>query len=237
MLRTATKLVSLALLVIAGGFGIAFYHDHSSANKQIEKLQTQKRQLQQIVTRLSDERRVADVLVTNRAKTPAGIESTLMFEEYARDGSTLPPKQFTIMGDEVHIDAMVIKFDHGFVEHDDALRGHSIALFTKLYGADQTPSHGFAIDPPGRVPDYYRGTDPVISTFEQDLWKNFWRLADDPSYAKAHGVRVANGQGVWGPFKPNRLYTITIEANGGLNLSSAPVKGIYRELLKRNGAI
>jgi hypothetical protein len=172
--------------------------------------------------------------VTDQKTDAAGVQhTTLLFVEYARDGSALPPKSFTIEGKEAHIDALVVKFDHGFVEQNDALRGHSIALFTKLYGDRQSPEQAFMIDQPGKIPDFYRGADPQVSSFEQELWQNFWRLADDEAYRQSKGVRIANGQGVWGPFEADKLYTITIESNGGLNISNEPLKGIYREALKR----
>ena len=64
-----------------------------------------------------------------------------------------------------------------------------------------------------------------------ELWKNFWQLANEPAYREKMGVRIAQGEGVWRPFEPGNLYTITLESNGGLNITSEPVKGIYKELL------
>lgn len=237
MVRSLAKVLFLAALVVAGSYGIVAYRDHFSASHQIDQLQQDKRQLQQIVQRLGSERRVAEVLVTDQKEVNGVQQTTLLFVEYARDGSSLPPKSFTIVGNVAHIDAMVIKFDHDLVQQDDPLRGHSIALFTKLYGDHQSPDHAFLIDQPGQVPDYYRGSDPRVSPFEQDLWNNFWKLADDPAYRQAKGVRVADGQAVWGPFSPDRLYTITIEADGGLNKTSEPIKGIYRDALQRHGGV
>ena len=89
------------------------------------------------------------------------------------------------------------------------------------------------------MPDVYRGPgdqaerNARLASFEQELWQNFWRLADDKEYRRAKGVRVANGQGLWGPFAPDKLYTLTLDADGGLNLSSEPLKGIYREAMKQ----
>src|SRR5882724_1575763 len=235
MVRSLAKVIFLAVLVVAGSFGIAFYREHFSSDQKIAALEQEKRQLQQVVKRLSDERRVADVLVTDQKDVNGVQQTTLLFVEYARDGSTLPPKSFTVEGNQAHIDALVIKFDHGFVEQNDSLRGCSLALFTRIYGDRQTPDKAFTIDKPGQVPEFYRGTSPQVGQFEQNLWANFWRLADDPAFAQEKGVRIANGQGVWGPFKPDQLYTITIEANGGLNITHEPLKGIYREALKRHG--
>jgi hypothetical protein len=33
------------------------------------------------------------------------------------------------------------------------------------------------------------------------------------------------------------LYTITLEANGGLNIKSEPLKGIYAEAMKRHTSL
>ena len=236
MLRSLAKLALLALLVIGGSVGIVYYRDHTDASRQISKLEQDKKQLQQVVQRLTSDRRVADVLVIDRPTTGGISQTTLLLVEYAADGSPLPPKYFTIRGNVAHIDALVIKFERDLIARDDPLRGHSIALFTRLYGEDQAPADAYPIDPPGKIPDYYRGADPHTSSFEQDLWANFWKLAEDPAYAKSRGVRVANGQGVWGPFDFGKLYTLTLESDGGINITPSPVTGIYAELLKQRHA-
>lgn len=237
MLRTTAKLLALFVLVIGGSAGIIAYHNHFAAERKIEELQEDKKQLQQIVKRLSDEKRVAEVLVTEQTTVNGDLQTTLLFVEYAKDGSALPPKSFSFVGKMAHIDAMVIKFDRGFVEQDDALRGHSVALFTKIYGDRQTPAEAKPIDEPGTIPSVYRGADPRVSKFEMELWRDFWKLAEDPAYRQEKGVRVANGQGLWGPFEADKIYTISIESDGGLNMTSEPLKGIYREALKRKGTL
>ena len=175
------------------------------------------------------------MLVTEQKVIEGQLYSTLLFVEYARDQTPLPAKSFTIKGKPAHIDALVIKFEQDLVAQNDPLRGHSIALFTRLYGDYQQPAEGFPIDEPGKIPDIYRGSDPRISAFEQELWQSFWRLAEDADLRRQKGVRIANGQGVWGSFDTDRLYAITVEANGGVNITSEPVKGIYLEALKRGG--
>ncbi len=237
MLRTTAKLLGLLILVIAGSSGIIAYHNHFSAQRKIEQLEDEKKQLAEIVQRLGEEKRVAEVLVENQQTIDGELQTTLLFVEYAKDGTTLPPKSFSFVGKMAHVDAMVIKFDRGFVEAGDALRGHSIALFTKLYGDKQSPAEAQRIDEPGTIPLVYRGADPRVSRFELDLWQNFWKLAEDPAYREQHGVRIANGQGLWGPFEPDKIYTITIESDGGLNMTNEPLRGIYREALKRKSAL
>jgi hypothetical protein len=190
-----------------------------------------------VVERLTDERRVAKLLVTDQGTVNGVTHTTLVFDEFARDGhQTLPPKYFTIIGNEAHLDAMVIKFDHDFVKQNDPLRGHSIALFTRIYGNHQSPDSGPVIDAPGHIPAIYQGTDPRVSAFETELWAKFWHLADDPQYRHDMGVRVPNGEGPWWPCAPGKVYTVTLDADGGLNVTSEPMEGIYKDaLLKKSG--
>jgi hypothetical protein len=237
MLRTFGRSLILFVLAASAGGGAYWMHArHSTENTLRRELDTQREraeQLRVVVGRLGAERRVADVMVTEQSESAGIVHTGLLFVEYAKDGSPLPGKHFTIEGKLAHIDAMVIKFDGKFVQDADPLRGRSIALFTRIYGETQNPANGFPIDEPGKIPDIYRGADKSVSRFEQDLWTNFWKLADDPAYRDSMGVRIAQGEAVWRSFEPGWLYTLTLESNGGLNISPERIKGIYREALKQ----
>src|SRR3954453_4690585 len=235
MFRAAAKILGLVCVVLAGSVGLWVYEGRFAASVQVAKLEREKQALQQVVKRLTDEKRVAELLVTNQSMDPrrGAMMTTLLFVEYTKNGQSLPPRSFTIDGKLAHVDALVIKFEHEFVKENDALRGKSIALFTRIFGDKQAPNTAELIDIPGSIPDIYRDADPRVIEFEQDLWRDFWRLTTDESFRKEKGVRVAMGQGVWGMFEPDRLYTITLESDGGLSLTSETLKGIYREALKK----
>ena len=234
MLRTLWKLVFLAALTVGGAWTLLVYQDQTGERHRRIEAERKNDQLQQVIQRLGAERRVADVIVTEQKAVDGKLQTTLLFVEYGRGGAALPAKRFAIVGDVAYFDAMVVKFDGKFVEQNDPLRGRSVALFTRVYGEHQPPENGFRVDTPNQVPDVYRGDDPVVAEFERELWANFWRLADDEAYRKEMGVRVAQGEAVWTKFRPDKLYTLTLESNGGLNITSSPLKGIYREALKRN---
>ncbi len=232
MFRTTPRLIALALLLLGASAGFYLYQ-HNSVEQQLAAERQRTEQLKVIVARLSAEHRVADVVVTEQAVMPGTgtLRTTILFVEYDRHGDALPARKFTFDGKMAHIDAMVVKFDGKFVQDNDPLRGHSIALFTRLYGDKQAPEAADPIDEPGIVPPVYRGADQKVSEFEMELWKNFWKLADDPAYREQMGVRVAQGEGVWRPFEPGFMYTLTLESNGGLNITSEPIKGILKQLL------
>jgi hypothetical protein len=231
MFRAIAKIIGLAILVVGGATGIYVYQARYSQDHRINELLGQKKELEEVIQRLNAEQRRAQMRVTDQRTVNGKLQTTLLFVEYAKDGSSLPPRSFVIEGKWVHIDAMVIKFESQYVGKGDELRGHSLCLFTRIYGDNQTPANGFPIDKPGEIPAIYRGAGPRVSEFENGLWADFWKLADDAAYRKEQHVRVANGQGVWGPFEPGTLYTITLAANGDMSLQSQPVEGIYKEAL------
>ena len=230
------RIVSVFALV-AGGGALMWQYEHKWSEDakraaEISKLKEQNQQLEHFVQRLTTEKRVAEVLVCGQKKNGSAIEeTTLMFVEYDGDGGQLPPRFFTIKGNVAHIDALVIKFEQDFIKSGDPLRGHSLVLFHRLYGDYQAPVDGFMIDMPGKPPEVYRipTHSPAASEFETQLWQDFWKLADDEAYRKEKGVKVAMGESPWTRFYPDKVYTLTLQADGGLSLSSRAMDGIWKE--------
>jgi hypothetical protein len=237
MLRQLLKLFLLCGLILAGSYALYRYErSHSTEahlQQQIKQLEQQRQHLQQFVSRLTSERRVAEIVVTDQVTQGNSVAlTTLMFVEYARDGKRLPPKFFNIKGNVAHIDALVVKFDRGFIENDDSLRGHSLVLFYRIFGDYQAPADAFPIDDPGKPPAVYRADPdqpPEARAFEAELWRNFWKLADDPKYREQKGVRVAQGESPWTYYYPDKVYTLALEAAGGLSITSKPLDGIWQE--------
>lgn len=243
MNRSVLKVVLLGVLAVAGWVGLTVYDRKTAdprlaeAQQQLKAAEAQAKMLQDVVQYLTSEQRVADVLVTDRSTGSDGaVRTTLVFYEYARNGAMLPPKRFVIDGDEAHIDAMVIKFQGKFVEGKDPLRGRSIALFTKLFDNKQAPEQGHVIDEPDHIPAIYKDADPQVSQFEQQLWRDFWKLAKDKAYRESMGVDALQGDSKWWRFEPGYKYTLTLQPNGGLLLRPEPIPDIYRDMLKQNGA-
>jgi hypothetical protein len=234
MLKTLNRLAWILVAAVLLG-GISYWmHRYTENERRIRQLEVEKRQLQAMVQRLTSQRRVAEMIVTGRRVEEGVPKLQLLFVEYARDEQTpVSVRDLTLSGTEVHIDAKVIRFDRNFVFEGDPLRGVSVALFTRAYGDKQTPEKGVVLDPAGVAPEVYKGADPAAADFEARLWKDFWRLLEDEPYAKAHGVRVAQGEGVWWPPQEGRLYTLCVGADGGIALKSEPVKAIYLEAMKK----
>ena len=130
----------MSLLLLGASAGVYLYQ-HNAVERQLAAEKQKNEQLKLIVTRLSAERRVADIVVSEQGLVPGTgtLRTTLLFVEYDHAGEALPARKFAIDGKIGHIDAMVVKFAGKFVQDNDPLRGHSIALFTRLYGDKQSP--------------------------------------------------------------------------------------------------
>src|SRR4051794_41730170 len=121
MLRTVAKLAFLALLVVAGAAGLML-HGRDATVAQLNEAKQKTEQLKQVVQRLEAERRGADVIVTGQ-KTENGMQkTTLLFVEYAPDGSTLPARRVTIDGNVAPPHAVVVEVDPDFVQGHEPLR-------------------------------------------------------------------------------------------------------------------
>lgn len=237
MLSSVSKILSMVALIAIGGIGLFIFRDHFSAQMQLKQQEKKIKEQEAVIDRLTTENRVAEVIVTDQRVVYGITETTLLFVEYTRDGRELLPKVLKVKGKVAHVNALVIKFDNDYVKESDKLRGKSIALFYRVFGDQEKPADAPRIDEPGRIPDAYRGADPQVSEFEQRLWGKFWQLVDDENLRKEEGVRVAQGEGPWGPFEVGKLYTITLDTNGGLNIRSETPKGVYREVLQRRAGL
>jgi hypothetical protein len=209
------KILAIVALtsMFVGVIGTVIYMDRSDARlKEIERLK-------EVVARMQGERRIAEVVVVHQEKDPTTrrLRTTFRFSEVTPDGEALAAREYTIDGDVAYFDALVVKFDHQYVELGDALRGKSLYLFRRTFGEFQEPSKGFPLDE--TRPSPYR-LHPQPSAFEQEIWREFWKYATDADYASTKGVRVAFGEAVYTKLQPGKIYRLSIENAGGMNLRS-----------------
>lgn len=187
--------------------------------RHVARLERERNELNEVVRRLTREDRVADVIVTRQQKDDAGriVSTEIEFIELDRDGHSLPARRFCLAGRVLYFDALVVKFDRQAVKAGDALKGKSLLLFRRIFSEECAPRDGPIIDADGEVPDVFR-VNPRPSEFEKRLWSRFWSYAADPKLAAADGVRVAQGEAVYAPVTAGQRWTLTLDADGGLNL-------------------
>jgi hypothetical protein len=186
-------------------------------NVEVEKLETARRLLKM-------DSRVARLRVLDKKTDEAtgALTTTVEFVELDDQGHEIgEPKVLPVEGDQIYIDFWVVKFDDEYVEKADLERGTSIALFRRIFSEKRKPEEGFVLDEPNSLPaKYAQGGEP--SEFEQKIWKDFWKIANDRKAAEALGIRAAHGEAVSLKVEEGRSYLINLRASDGLTFEPEP---------------
>jgi hypothetical protein len=173
---------------------------------------------------LKVDHRLAQLTVLDQQRDPASdrVISRVRFVEVDDRGEPIDEaREFDVEGDVVYIDHWVVKFDDRYVEQADALRSASLVLFRRLFGEYQEPRDGFSLDRTGARPTAYAGgTAPT--DFEEQIWDDFWMIANDPSRAASLGIRAAHGEAISMKVEPGREYRLMLRDSDGLSIVPAP---------------
>jgi hypothetical protein len=150
---------------------------------------------------------------TRRAGPGTGPEGHVrtrvrFFELDAQGNPVGEPRELVLDGDEVYVEALVIKFEDTFVTAGDALKGKASLLFRRIFTDRRRPTEGDVLDREGQMPQSY-AAERAPAPFERELWARFWELANDPEAARQRGVRALHGEAVSTRLRKDRIDTIS----------------------------
>jgi hypothetical protein len=190
---------------------------------QIRALTERAQALEAAVRLLRHTERRARIVVLDQARGADGsLVTRVQFSELAPGGEAVGEGQeFSVTGDEVYVDALVIKFEDEFVTAGDALKGRSLLLFRRIFGDRHRPVDAHVLDKEGQMPQAY-AAEKAPSAFERELWAQFWALANDPAEAKRRGVRALHGEAVSTKLRKGGVYALTFRSTGELTIQPAP---------------
>ena len=222
------SLVALVLLGIVGAGGWVAYEAFDSRARidrelqlktaENQRLTKENQRLDLAVRLLKVDHRVAEILVLDQQEGPDRPATKIRFTELAKDGAAIgEPREFTLDGDVVYLDAWVIKYNDDLIERGDPLRSTAVCLFRRIFGEHQKPNDGFALDAKGSRPAVYATADEM-SPLERDIWANFWDYANDPAKAKSAGIRAVQGEAPSMRLVPGRRYKVELRSSGGLTI-------------------
>ncbi|MGI9013364.1 MAG: hypothetical protein ACR2GY_03850 [Phycisphaerales bacterium] len=177
---------------------------------------------EEMLERLGRDERLAHIHILDQSINEEGVveDTTFEFIELDDDGGELARRTFTIPGQVLFVDAWTVKFNQDDVAMGHPLRGRTMVLLRRIYSDQVPPIEGCPIDTPGGIPAAYATTE--VASFEQALWRDFWKLATDPEMAARLGVRVAQGEAVYKPVLKGNTYEFSVDAAGGINLLPMP---------------
>ena len=209
---------ALATLVVVGLIASSTLY----ATKTIFGLLTENRKLKQAITNLTQESQIGFAKVISQETRDGKLHTRLLFVETDRDDPTrrVLEKEYTVEGDIVHFDALIVKFGDQVVMDG---KERALYLWRRVYGDRQPPEQGFPIEEIGREPGRYADILARLPVHDRSLfWSEIWELSNDPERLKQAGVKAIFGNAVYKKLRPGLIYVFKINNSGGVYPETVP---------------
>jgi len=197
-------------LVVFAYLGRGLYY----GAKTIHELLSENKHLKQAITYLTHEEQIGYAKVIAQETTNEQLLTTIKFVETARDDKlkTILEKEYTIAGDIIHFDALIVKFGNKIVMDG---KTRALYLWRRVYGEKMTPEEGFAIEQPGTEPQRYSDLLKALPIKQRQMfWSNIWDLANDPDKLKKHDIEAIYGNVVYSRLREGLIYVFKVSPTG-----------------------
>jgi hypothetical protein len=213
----AIILVGLCLALFAF-FGRGYY----SGAKTIHQLLTDNKNLKQSITNLTHEEQIGYAKVINQKTVDRQLLTTLKFVETARDDKRkkILEKEYTIEGDIIHFDALIVKFGNKMVMDG---KSRALYLWRRIYGEKMAPENGLPIEQRGTEPQRYKDLLQALPIKDcQMFWTNIWDLANDTKKLKEYDIEAIYGNVIYEKLTTGLIYIFKISSSGQVYPETVP---------------
>jgi hypothetical protein len=210
--KISTLVILAAVLVAAGYFGRGYLLREMT----IHQLLNENKQLKSAIANLTAEEQIGYAKVISQETKDGKVVTKLRFVETARNDKLkkIVEKDYTIEGDIVHFDALIVKFGDKMVMDG---KERAMYLWRRIYGETMTPQNGFPIESPGAEPARYADLLARLPIKQRELfWSNIWDLANDAEKLKQDGITAIYGNVVYSRLKQGLIYVFKISPTGQL---------------------
>jgi hypothetical protein len=180
----------------------------------IHELLAENKDLKQAISNLSSEDQIGYAKVIAQETRDSELLTTIRFVETARDDklNKILEKEYTIAGDIVHFDALIVKFGNKMVMDG---KTRALYLWRRVYGEQMTPQEGFAIEQPGAEPQRYKDLLGLLpAEHRQMFWSHVWDLANDPEKLAKYDIDAIYGNAVYSKLRSGLIYVFKINSTG-----------------------
>ena len=210
------KLKALPLIIIGAAIvGLAYLaRGPYKAAVTIHELLAENKDLKQAITNLTDEDQIGYAKVISQETKDGELFTTIKFVETARDDKLkkILEKEYTIEGDIVHFDALIVKFGNKMVTDG---RARAMYLWRRVYGEKMTPEEGFAIEQPGAEPQRYKDLLEALPIEQRQMfWSNIWDLANDPEKLAEYDIDAIYGNAIYSRLRSGLIYIFKMTSTG-----------------------
>jgi len=216
MADKAKKTRLLPLVVVGAAlFGVAYLgRVPHEAVATIHELLAENQDLKKAITNLTGEDQIGYAKVIGQEFRDGELFTTIRFVETARNDklTTVLEKEYTIAGDIIHFDALIVKFGSRMVMDGNT---RALYLWRRVYGEKMSPAEGFAIEKPGTEPKRYEDLLESLPIEQRCMfWSGIWELANDPEKLAAHDIEAIYGNAVYSKLREGLIYIFKINSTG-----------------------
>jgi hypothetical protein len=180
----------------------------------IHELLAENKELKQAITNLSSEDQIGYAKVVAQEVRDGELFTTIRFVETARNDKLkkILEKEYTIAGDIIHFDALIVKFGNKMVMDG---KTRALYLWRRVYGEKMTPAEGFAIEEPGAEPQRYKDLLEALPIEQKELfWSHIWELANDTEKLAEYDIDAIYGNAVYWKLREGLIYIFKINSTG-----------------------
>ena len=214
-MRTAKIRITILLLFAIGLVAVGYFgRGYLLKEITIHQLLSENKQLKEAITNLTAEEQIGYAKVIKQETQNNKVITTVRFVETARNDKMkkILEKDYTIEGDIVHFDALIVKFDNKMVMDG---RERAMYLWRRIYGETMPPQNGLAIESPGAEPARYADLLARLPIKQREMfWSNIWDLANDTEKLKQDGITAIYGNAVNSKLKECLIYVFKISSTG-----------------------
>jgi len=211
-------IVGVICLLIIAYMGRGFYY----GAKTIHELLAENKHLKLAITNLTREEQIGYAKVISQQIVDEQLLTTIRFVETARDDKLkkILEKEYTIEGDIIHFDALIVKFSNKMVMDG---KTRSLYLWRRIYGEKMAPEEGFLIEQPGTEPQRYSDLLKALPIKQSQMfWSNIWGLANDPMKLKEYDIEAVYGNAVYTRLTKGLIYIFKISPTGQVYPETVP---------------
>jgi hypothetical protein len=216
--RVAFYITALACLAAIAYMGHGWFYGAAT----IRELLTENKQLKQAIANLTLEDQIGYAKVISQENRDGKLFTNIKFVETARDDKLkkVLERNYTVEGDIVHFDALVVKFGDKMVMDG---KEKALYLWRRVYGENTAPENGLTIEEPGEEPQRYEDLLKLLPEKERSLfWTNIWGLANNLDQLKEYDIKAVYGNVVYSKLRKGLIYVFKISPTGQLYPETVP---------------
>ena len=216
MAEKRKRIRPVVLIIVGLGLAACVYYGRGfyQGAMTVHELLVENEHLKEAITNLTGEDQIGYAKVVSQETKDGELFTTIKFVETDRSDKLkrVLEKDYTIPGDIVHFDALIVKFGDKMVMDGET---RAMYLWRRVYGEKMMPEKGFAIEEPGAEPQRYSDLLKVLPIKQRQMfWSSIWELANDPEKLKEYDIEAIYGNAVYSRLQEGLIYVFKIDSTG-----------------------